>query len=168
MTFQGERGMLWHGRDPTNRVSKMNRDVLLRLAKAGFTAHEVSDDELRANAPANAHPSGAATPEDFSKWGPWRRIFVVGSDTAGDALDRAMGKGYRKMPSPVTFHGERGRLWFGADPIDPGSEMDRDVLLRLAKAEFTAREVSDDELRENARANAHPSGPPVTDESQAP
>jgi hypothetical protein len=34
----------------------------------------------------------------FPKRGPFRRIFVVGGDTAGHTLDRAMGKNYQSLP----------------------------------------------------------------------
>jgi hypothetical protein len=77
----------------------------------------------------------------YAKMGSFRGIFVVGGDTAGDALDRAMGANYTKMPPALIFEGQQGMLWNGRDP-DEGSAKDRDVLLRLAKAGFSAREVT--------------------------
>jgi hypothetical protein len=86
-------------------------------------------------------------PHGFPKMGSFRTIFVLDNGADVNALERAIGKNYLKPEAPTTLGLEPGWLITGRDPIDRGSKMGRDVLLRLAKAGFTAREVTLDELR---------------------
>ncbi|MGD1053008.1 MAG: hypothetical protein ABR950_04185 [Candidatus Dormibacteria bacterium] len=91
-------------------------------------------------------------------WGAWRDIFVSG-EAVSDKLVRTMGEYYSPVlpHNPVvTIDGSRGTLWLGRDPTDRGSATDRDVLLRLAKAGFAARETSEEEFRQAVNPGASP------------
>jgi hypothetical protein len=89
--------------------------------------------------------------------GPFRVILVVGGDAQGDAVARAVGANYDMLDASTTLNGEQGSLWNGRDPVDEGSAKDRDVLLRLAKAGFSGREFTLDELS----ATRAPATPPA-------
>ena len=53
LIIDGEQGTIWTGSDRLDGIRKQDRDVLLRLAKAGIRAREISDEEFRA-APTTA------------------------------------------------------------------------------------------------------------------
>jgi hypothetical protein len=83
----------------------------------------------------------------YSKAGPNRMIFVASGDTSGDALHRVMGDDYVTVFAAVAMDGTRGSVWSGSDPVDGFSKKDRDILVRLSKSGFAARQITDAELR---------------------